>query len=147
MFKLKFRIGLKYKNSTNFKPNIILSTKTNQYENKKSKWKRHRSSKEIWCYLIKQHSDLNPYFIAVESVDKAYRKFLESCLDADDKLLLVAESNGKLMGYTIGVIKERSQIFEINENGYIRDIFVKEEYRECGIAKDILERTQRVVWK
>ena len=70
---------------------------------------------------------------------------MESCLDANDKLLLVAESNGKLMGYTIGVIKERSQIFEITENGYIRNIFVKEEYRECGIAKDILERTQRVV--
>ena len=93
--------------------------------------------------LLKQHSDLDPYFTAVESVDKVYRKFLESCLNADGKLLLVAESNDKLMGYAVGVIQERSSIFEITENGYINDVFVAEEYRERGIAKKFLKELKQ----
>ena len=89
--------------------------------------------------LLKQHSDLDPYFTPIKSVDKVYRKFLESCLNSDYKLLLVAERDGKLMGYAVGEIQSRSQIFQITENGYINDVFVEEEYRKQGIANRFLK--------
>ena len=88
--------------------------------------------------LLKQHSDLDPYFTPVKTVDKVYRKFLEGCLDSEDKLLLVAENNGKLVAYTVGEIQSRSLIFEISENGYINDVFVVEEFRKLGIARKFL---------
>jgi len=88
--------------------------------------------------LLKQHSDLDPYFEPIETVDTVYRKFLEGCLNSDDKLLLVAEKNGELLGYAAGIIQARSPIFKINENGYINDVFVLEEFRKLGIAKMFL---------
>ncbi|HKM92114.1 MAG TPA: GNAT family N-acetyltransferase [Prolixibacteraceae bacterium] len=88
--------------------------------------------------LLKQHSDLDPYFTPTKTADKVYRKFLERCLDADDKLFLVAENNGKLIAYAVGEIQTRSPIFEITENGYINDVFVLEEFRKLGIARMFL---------
>ena len=69
--------------------------------------------------LLKQHSELDPYFTPIESVDKVYRNFLEKCLNSENRLLLVAKKNGKLIGYAAGEIQARSPIFKIAENGYI----------------------------
>ena len=63
--------------------------------------------------LLKQHSDLDPYFTPVKTVDEIYRKFLEGCLDSEGKLFLVAENDGELVGYAVGEIQLRSPIFKI----------------------------------
>ena len=88
--------------------------------------------------LLKQHSDLDPYFTPTETVDKVYRKFLEGCLSSENRLLLVAENKGKLVGYAAGEIQTRSPIFKIAKNGYINDVFVEEEFRKLGIARKFL---------
>ncbi|MDD2196559.1 MAG: GNAT family N-acetyltransferase [Bacteroidales bacterium] len=88
--------------------------------------------------LLKQHSELDPYFTPIESVDKVYRNFLEKCLNSENRLLLVAKKNGKLIGYAAGEIQARSPIFKIAENGYINDVFVEGEYRKLGIARKFL---------
>lgn len=89
--------------------------------------------------LLKQHSDLDPYFTPLKTVDVLYRKYLEGFLDSADKLLLVAEKNGKLMGYAAGEIQTRPPLFEITKNGYINDVFVDEEFRKRGIANMFLK--------
>lgn len=88
--------------------------------------------------LLKQHADLDPYFTPIETVDNVYRKFLEGCLNSENKLLLVAEKEGKLMGYAAAEIQKRSFIFKIAENGYINDVYVEEEFRKLGIARMFL---------
>lgn len=88
--------------------------------------------------LLKQHSDLDPYFAPTDAVDKVYRKFLEGCLYSEDGLVLVAENNGELVGYAAGEIQARSPIFMIDKNGYINDVFVLKEFRKHGIAKKFL---------
>ncbi|HCY00407.1 MAG TPA: hypothetical protein DG754_09740 [Bacteroidales bacterium] len=88
--------------------------------------------------LLKQHSELDPYFTPIGTVDKVYRNFLERCLSSEDRLLLVAENNGKLVGYAAGEIQARSPIFKITKNGYINDVFVKGEFRKLGVAKKFL---------
>ena len=93
--------------------------------------------------LLKQHSDLDPYFTPIETVGEVYRKFLEGCLHSEDKLLLVAEIDGKLVGYAAGVIQTRSPIFRIAENGYINDVFVEEAFRKLGIAREFLTELKK----
>lgn len=88
--------------------------------------------------LLKQHSDLDPYFTPIENADKTYRKFLETSLNSEDKILLVAEDNGKLLGYAVAEIQTRSPIFKISKNGYINDVFVLEEFRKLGVASKLL---------
>ena len=93
--------------------------------------------------LLKQHSDLDPYFAPVKNIDKLYRKYLEMCLDSKNYLFLVAEKKGKLAGYAIGEIQARSPVFKINKNGYINDVFVDEEFRKLGIAKMFLSELKK----
>ena len=88
--------------------------------------------------LLKQHSDLDSYFTPIDTVVIAYRNFLESSLNSENRLLLVAEKNGKLMGYAAAEIQARSPIFKITENGYINDVYVKDEFRQLGIAGKFL---------
>ncbi|MDD2385237.1 MAG: GNAT family N-acetyltransferase [Bacteroidales bacterium] len=88
--------------------------------------------------LLKQHSKIDPYFTPIENADKIYRKFLESSLNSENKLLLVAEKNEKLLGYAVAEIQTRSPIFKISKNGYINDVFVLEEFRKLGIATKFL---------
>lgn len=88
--------------------------------------------------LLEQHSHFDPYFTPTKTADKVYRNFLEKSLSADDRFLLVAEKNGKLIGYTAAEIQARSPIFQITKNGYINDVFVEPEYRKLGIARKFL---------
>ncbi len=93
--------------------------------------------------LLKQHSDLDPYFEPTKTVDKVYRKFLEGCLYSENKLFLIAENNEKLMGYATGEIQTRSPIFKITEYGYINDVFVAGEFRRLGIAGKFLTELKK----
>ncbi len=93
--------------------------------------------------LLKQHADLDPYFVPVKNINKLYQKFLERCLDSKDYLFLVAEENGKLAGYAVGEIQTRAAVFKISENGYINDVFVDEEFRKLGIAKKFLSELKK----
>lgn len=93
--------------------------------------------------LLKQHSDLDPYFTPIKTVGKVYRKFLEGYLDSKDKLFLVAESNGIIIGYAVGGIQTRSPIFKVSEIGYINDVFVEKEFRKLGIAKGFLKELKK----
>ena len=87
--------------------------------------------------LLKQHSELDPYFTPTDTADKLYRKFLESCLYSEDGIVLVAENNEELVGYAVGEIKTRSAIFMITDYGYINDVFVDKEFRKI-LSKEII---------
>lgn len=93
--------------------------------------------------LLKQHSDLDPYYVPTDAVEEVYQNFLERSLLLEDRLLLVAEINGKLVGYAAAEIQTRSPLFRIAENGYINDVFVKEEFRKLGIAREFLAELKK----
>ncbi|MFA6617972.1 MAG: GNAT family N-acetyltransferase [Candidatus Neomarinimicrobiota bacterium] len=89
--------------------------------------------------LLKQHSELDPYFTPSDTADKIYQKFFDGCLHSEDKLLLVADNKGKVVAYAAAEIQARSPVFKIRENGYINDIFVEKEFRKLGIARKFLK--------
>ena len=93
--------------------------------------------------LLKQHSDLDPYFVPSDAVEEVYRNFMEQSLLSEDRLLLVAEIDGKLVGYAAAEIQARSPIFRIAKNGYINDVFVEEEFRKLGIAREFLTELKK----
>ncbi|HZK07208.1 MAG TPA: GNAT family N-acetyltransferase [Bacteroidales bacterium] len=93
--------------------------------------------------LLKQHSDLDPYFVPTDAVEEVYRDFMERSLLSEDRLLLVAEIDGKIVGYAAAEIQARSPIFRIAKNGYINDVFVEEEFRKLGIAREFLTELKK----
>ena len=53
--------------------------------------------------------------------------------------LMVAEDNGKIIGYINATIKQRPKIYEVAEVGFISDIYVAPEYRRQGVSKLLLD--------
>ena len=68
---------------------------------------------------------------------------MERSLLSEDRLLLVAEIDGKIVGYAAAEIQARSPIFRIAKNGYINDVFVEEEFRKLGIAREFLTELKK----
>lgn len=49
--------------------------------------------------------------------------------------LMVAEDDGKIIGYINATTKHRPKIYKVTEVGFISDIYVLPEYRRQGVAK------------
>ena len=66
----------------------------------------------------------------LENLTKFYTKKIHS----KNAILLVAENEGKLVGYLLAYIVKEIPIYVIDKTGYIGDIYVLPEYRGRGIA-------------
>ena len=53
--------------------------------------------------------------------------------------LMVAEDNGRIIGYINATTKQRPKIYEVTEVGFISDIYVLPEYRRQGVSKLLLD--------
>jgi len=93
--------------------------------------------------LLKQHYDFDPYFAPSKNVNEVYRKFFKSCIYSKNRHLLVAEENGKIVGYAIGEISSRPPVFKIRKIGFISDVYVEENFRKLGIAKQFLKELKK----
>lgn len=57
--------------------------------------------------------------------------------------LMVAEDNGKVIGYINATTKTRPKIYEVTEVGFISDVYVLPEYRKQGVSKMLMEPVLR----
>jgi GNAT superfamily N-acetyltransferase len=53
----------------------------------------------------------------------------------ESKQVLVAESEDKVIGYTIGHLAENPPIFELRYYGHVSDICVAQEWRRRGVGR------------
>lgn len=63
---------------------------------------------------------------------------LSEYIDAVDTEVVVAETNGKLVGSGYGQIRKNKDYFKYPEYGYIGFMFVDEDHRGQAIAKQII---------
>lgn len=84
------------------------------------------------------HSKLDNILKTTKNPDyfiKLYKGYIYS----GKKKLLVAETNGKIVGFGSASISIKSPTFKIKNYGHISDIYVSEKSRRIGVAGKILE--------
>lgn len=97
---------------------------------------------ELWEEFMKEHRQIiakgNKDLMALTKLRKgAQKKFTpwaSKQIKSPNGLLLVAEKDGKLIGYCLSFIKKNAPVFDVAYLGYISDLYVKKEYRGTGIA-------------
>ncbi|HTW94046.1 MAG TPA: GNAT family N-acetyltransferase [Tepidisphaeraceae bacterium] len=69
--------------------------------------------------------------------EEMYRRWLTHRADDPRSVFLVAEGQGRLVAFLIGTVEAEIPIYQIEEYGFIHDLWVEEEYRNEGIGKQM----------
>ncbi|MBD2251834.1 GNAT family N-acetyltransferase [Nostoc parmelioides] len=73
--------------------------------------------------------------------EKRYQRWLTRLANQEGSVFLVAENQGQLVAFVAATVEQEIPIYRTKEFGFIHDIWVEPEYRQQGIAKQIVELT------
>lgn len=68
------------------------------------------------------------------------REYFAARIADDDKLALIAEHNGEILGYLVGAIEEPAFFRRTGKIGSLENMLVLERHRGRGIGKQLVER-------
>jgi ribosomal protein S18 acetylase RimI-like enzyme len=94
---------------------------------------------EMAAALVRFHHELDParFFLAA-NVERGYRGWFAQELLNPEAILLVAERDGVLSGYTYGRIEARDWNMLLDRHAALHDVFVREEARKTGLADQLV---------
>ncbi len=88
----------------------------------------------LWKEMMDYHISLDEHFQLVSDGEKAYSEYLVSILDNYDYSVLVAEEEGEVVGYTIGMILANPAVFSLARYGFIAEMAVTQSRQKSGIG-------------
>jgi len=91
--------------------------------------------------LMKYHIKFDDFWRGNKDRRKNFCKHVRSTIRSSNGLVLVAEYNGKIVGYSLAKIKKRPPIFKIQKIGHIHDAFVMKQYRKRGIGRRLVNES------
>jgi GNAT superfamily N-acetyltransferase len=91
---------------------------------------------KLWEKLVAYHQQIDHDMPrATLHGASLYARSLSSRLEDSHTRVLVAEENGRIVGYVLGVVVDLvPEMFEQEAGGFLADIFVEEAYRGQGIG-------------
>ena len=90
--------------------------------------------------LARLHHDTDPArFLLPERVVEGYAWWFERVLQNTKAVLLVAEIDGTLAGYTYGALEDRDWNLLLDAHGAIHDLYVADEHRRHGVGEALLK--------
>jgi len=97
---------------------------------------------DLWRDLLEYHPQLGPNWAPAPDSAEHFARFLAEQLSTDGVLILIAEVDGKAMGYCQAMIGSRPPIFEQTERCVVLDLVVTEAERKQGVGGGYLTRSR-----
>jgi ribosomal protein S18 acetylase RimI-like enzyme len=97
----------------------------------------------LGALLVQQHHDFDArrFLGASRSTPRHYAEFLGSQLDDPDVLVLVAEHDGQVIGYTFAAMEGYDYKSLRGPAGLLHDILVDPDHRGRGVGSRLLDET------
>jgi ribosomal protein S18 acetylase RimI-like enzyme len=97
----------------------------------------------LGALLVRLHHDLDPqrFIAATPGTQQAYGSFLETQLREPNIVILVAERDGKVIGYTYAGVEGTDYMALRGPAGVVYDIVVDPAHRGQGVGRTLLEAT------
>ena len=95
---------------------------------------------DLWEQLVLFHRELDESLpIAVEDGGKLYADRIIDRLNDTQTRVLVADYNGRVVGFVLGVIIDLvPEMFIQQTGGFLADIYVHDDYRRRGIGQKLV---------
>lgn len=90
--------------------------------------------KEHDSNIIKKNKRAAPQMAKRKDARQQFEKYVRKCIRSKDSMVNVAVDNGKIVAYSLVLIKKNTPVFEIRKMGYFADLFVQKPYRGQGIS-------------
>jgi ribosomal protein S18 acetylase RimI-like enzyme len=96
---------------------------------------------ELWIELMDFHRDRDPFFSRSDDAHDRFGEFIKTKMESDEAVVLVAEQDGSLIGFSMAMVRDYPPVFETVRHGFIQDVIVTERARRQGIGKQLYEET------
>lgn len=95
----------------------------------------------LGALLVRTHHDFDPqrFMSATRHTAQGYGSFLGTQLDDEDVCVLVAEEDGKVIGYTYAAVEPRDWMSLRDAAGVLHDVIVDPAYRQHGAGRLLLD--------
>ena len=94
---------------------------------------------QLWTVLMGHHRALGDRLYEVEPHAPAtWRAWARRKMDDADGILLVAELDGRIVGYTLGAVGQRAPVYVVRTVGMVFDLSVDPAYRRHGIGQALI---------
>ncbi len=95
---------------------------------------------QLWDEFMNYHQRISALdFGMVDRAGEMWRKYFERHVRSRTRKAIVAELNGKIVGFLLGEIQKRPPIFTTARQAYVDSIGVLEIHRKQGIGTVMLE--------
>ena len=101
----------------------------------------------LGALLVRTHHDYDParFIAAGPQTEQAYASFLGTQLEEPNVVVLAAERNGEVIGYSYAGIEGRDYMALRGPAGVLHDIVVDPSHRRKGVGRLLLEATLAVL--
>jgi ribosomal protein S18 acetylase RimI-like enzyme len=97
----------------------------------------------LGALLVRTHHDFDPkrFLAATSQTEHAYGSFLGTQLDDPNIIILVADRDGEVIGYTYAGVEGNDYMSLRGPAGVVYDIVVDPAYRKQGVGRMLLDTT------
>lgn len=97
----------------------------------------------LWMEMMSEHAERDPRFEISADGEAAYKDYVEGILSNPDVAVYIAESDGRVVGYTIALILENPSVFQLKKYGFIGEMIVTKDFRGSGLGRELWDRAYR----
>ncbi|MCU0664775.1 MAG: GNAT family N-acetyltransferase [Myxococcota bacterium] len=97
---------------------------------------------DLWCELMAYHEALDERFTRSLHAKAKFRTFLEVNIDSENAHVLVAQAQGRIVGYTMAQESKRPPVFAVQAVVEILDMAVTSGSRGLGIGRALAKGMQ-----
>lgn len=88
--------------------------------------------------LKKFNSEHDPLFLISEELEKNVNEYLNGAIELDTREVLVADSDGKIVGLIMGEVLDRP-FYSPGKELRVTEIYLLPEYRKMGLGKKLID--------
>ncbi|MEA2037459.1 MAG: GNAT family N-acetyltransferase [Nanoarchaeota archaeon] len=104
---------------------------------------------DLWKEFMNDHDDivlkrnkrLKSYTLRKAKAANNYKVHTQKLIKSKKGVILVAENDNELLGFTLLIIKGEIPIFKIKKIGYIADLFIRKKLRGKSIGSKLMKES------